>query len=364
MKNKKIIPIFILFFSIALVSGCIEQIFSNNGVTYEENPTKISYTITYGYNIECSGNGDFNLMYDCDIPELINEQVTNIGVLSEEYENITLATFNDMKSWNISTKSCKNMQLGLTANVTAEVFYESDISGSSAWTIDQLITENNMVSRYCHKQGNETVVFINPEDKNILSIAQEIKEDSGTNNSFIIAKEIFKWLKEETTYTIHSNYNSVQTCISTFENKTGDCDDLSFLYISLCRAVKIPARFIRGFLIEENNGIPHAWAEVYVGEKSIGNNGWIPVECAGTSTGPNKLVAEVNQNFGMESAHHLRLFIDDGTNESIKVSLSGIKYVADSSLLIGDLDSFSTVTNYQELEQKSLNIKDDTRTYI
>ena len=102
MKNKKIIPIFILLISLVFVSGCLEKILEETGVTYQEQPTKISYTISYGYSLECSGMGDFNLMYDCDTPEVLNGQATIIEVLNPEYEDITLASFNDMKSWNIS----------------------------------------------------------------------------------------------------------------------------------------------------------------------------------------------------------------------------------------------------------------------
>ena len=140
-----------------------------------------------------------------------------------------------------------------------------------------------------------------------------------------MAKNLFIWLKENTTYQKHNGKETVQPAGTTCNIKTGDCDDLSFLYIALCRAVDIPARFIRGFIVEaDDNGyvttVPHAWAEVFVGG-GIGNNGWIPVECACSS---DEMEVQINQNFGLESVGHLRLFIDDGTNESLITSLSDI----------------------------------------
>ena len=364
MKNKKIIPIFILLLSLVLISGCIEQIFENTVTEYEEQPTKLSYTISYGYSLKCSGNGDFNLEYDCDTPEILNGQVTITKVLNSEYEDITLASFNDMKRWNISKNSCNDLDLGITANVIAESFVVNDLNGGNALIINEL--ENlypSYISQYCNSQSNDTKTFIDPDNSLIKNRANQILSDAGTNNSFLVAKQIFVWLKENTEYTTHQEGdNNVQTCVVTIEEKNGDCDDLSFLYISLCRSLRIPSRFIRGFLIEEGQAIPHAWAEVFVGG-NIGNNGWVPVECAGNAAGDSKIESEINQNFGIESAGHLRLFVDDGSDESLKISLSGIKYIASSSLSITTPVSFSTVTNYQVLEQKSLNIKDNIRTY-
>ena len=364
MDNKKVIPIFILFISLVLISGCVEYFTLENGITYEEHPTKISYTISYGYRVNCSGNGDLNLMYNCDTPEALNGQLISIEVLNLEYSNITLTSFNDMKSWNLSKNSCTDLELGITASFVAESFMVSDLNGKDALSIDGIQNQYpDYVDQYCESQSNETKTFIDPENTAVKNQANQILNTAGTNNSFIVAKEIFKWLKGNTEYVIHENNNNIaQSCDITLDEKTGDCDDLSFLYISLCRSVKIPARFIKGFLIEENVGIPHAWAEVFVGG-DIGDEGWITVECAGVAIGDNKIEAEVNQNFGLESAGHLRTYKDDGSNESLKISLSGIQYTADPSLSIETPVSFSPVSNYKVLNENKLNIKDNIRTY-
>ena len=168
-----------------------------------------------------------------------------------------------MKSWNLSKNSCTDLELGITASVVAESFMVSDLNGKDALSIGEIQNQYpNYFDQYCNPQSNEAETFIDPENTAIKNQADQILNTAGTNNSFIVAKEIFKWLKEKTEYVIHENNdNTVQSCDITLDEKTGDCDDLSFLYISLCRAVKIPVRFIRGFLIEENIGIPHAWAD-------------------------------------------------------------------------------------------------------
>lgn len=363
MKKKIVLITITLIISIFALSGCFEIFSNSNGKTiYKSHPTKISYEISYGYKINCTGAGKYSIKYNCDVPELINGEILSTIIQDNNYEDIVLATNNYVKQWNITGYDGNNYNLGISAIVEAESYVVSDLSGSDAKSIDDIKNQySHFINQYCKAQSNDSTIFINPNDPEIASIAKSIKSSSGTNNSFIVAKELFIWLKQHTTYKTHVN-NIIQPAELTFQSRTGDCDDLSFLYISLCRSLNIPARFIRGFLIEENLAIAHAWVEVFVGG-DVGNNGWIPVECAGTATGSDKIESEINQNFGLESAGHLRLFVDDGSDESMKVSLSGIKYIVDSSLTITNPISFSTVTNYQILEEKELNIKDGIRSY-
>ncbi len=360
MNKKKMFSIFILFFCLVLVSGCVEKIFVSDGVTYQECTTKTSYTISYGYQIKCSGEGKLNVIYECDTPEVLDGQTSILEALYPEYENITLASFNNMKKWNLSKNTCNEFNLGLKASVVAEVFLVSDLTGEDALSIED-IKENypGYVSKYCKVQSNESKRFIDPENAVIKNQANLILSNSGTNNSFVVAKEIFTWLKQNTEYLIHNpGFNDVQTCYETYNKKTGDCDDLSFLYISLCRAIDIPARFIRGFLVSQQQATPHAWVEVFVGG-NIGDDGWIPVECAGTATGEDKIEAEINQNFGIESANHLRLFKDDGSNASLEISFTGIVYSSDSGIDLDTPEFFVEIVEYEELLSNKLHIDED-----
>ncbi len=42
-----------------------------SSTTYESHPTKISYKIKYGYFINSTGSGNYEIKYDCDIPEVL-----------------------------------------------------------------------------------------------------------------------------------------------------------------------------------------------------------------------------------------------------------------------------------------------------
>lgn len=354
----------ILLILIMSTSGCLEYFNFDfgGGTTYESHPTKVRYIISYGYKVNCSGTGEYTIHYDCDLPEILLGSVSTEILYQQDYESISLVN-NTVLRWNISGKDSHYYELGIRANVEAESFLVTDLNGNDALTLQEIKTfYPNLVDQYCNEQSDNNIAYIDPDNSNIKSTAQTVLNQANSNNSFIVAKELFTWLKQNTVYQIHTTNNNVQPAIKTYQLGSGDCDDLSFLYISLCRSVGIPARFISGFLAEESNGvvsaIGHAWVEIFVGE-SISNDGWIPIECSCSAS----IKTEINQNFGVEDIGHLRLFKDDGSNESLNVSISGPHVIYDTNIDV-DMTSFVEIDNYTVLESKELFIdKNGNRSY-
>jgi hypothetical protein len=358
MKNKIIIASSILVLIIIAISGCLDFFeYNNQIIIYESHPTSVNYSITYGYKIKCTGQGKYSINYDLDLPEVLNGRILSTQIHNNEYQLVKLATYNDMIRWDFNSSDNTEYELLITADVKAESFIVSDLNGSDALTIEEINKYYpEIVNQFCNTQSNDTTIFIDPFDQYILETTSEIYANVKTNNSFSVAKELFKWLKQHTTYKIHDlNDNEVQSARTTFIRGTGDCDDLSFLYISLCRSLLIPSRFIRGFLLDENNVIQHAWVEVFVGG-GISKDGWVPVECAGTS---NDAQTEINQNFGIENPEHLRLFTDDGSNESLNISFSGLTYRIFSESRNIDIKFHSDITNYLITKSQQLIIDEN-----
>ncbi|MFO7677495.1 MAG: transglutaminase domain-containing protein [Thermoplasmatota archaeon] len=362
-KKKSIMKVFPLFLVLlVLVSGCTEVLL-NFSTTYESYPTKISYVIKYGYDLNCTGSGEYQINYDCNIPTVLQGSVSYNPLYEKDYQSIQDFN-NNFLSWNISSSERAMYKLGIRASVIAESFIVEDLTGIDALTIDEIAEKYpETTSKYLNGQSNDTTYLINPYESSIVNIAQSIMYAADTNNSFICAKEIFNWLKTNTEYTIHEQDMGVQPALLTLQKKTGDCDDLSFLYISLCRSVGIPARFVRGYLLSEDivgtvKATAHVWVEVFVGGL-LGINGWIPVECAGASSDET---VNVHQNFGVESAYHLRLFVDEGSNESLLKSSAGISF----SYGIGrhvDVNSFAEIIEYSVIESKQLVVDADNQRY-
>ncbi len=351
-----------IVFLIAILSGC-ETIFSP--IIYEPIPTKVRYEISYGYLVNCTGTGRYKITYQCNVPHVLVGNTSYQLLNNNFYQTVTIGD-NTFIQWDISETDEQTYKLGLRVQVESESYLVIDLEGENALTVKKIYEMYpEVVNQYTHLQANETTRFIDPYDPNITAIAETIQVNNETKNSFLLAKIVFAWLKKNIHYQTHLNGEGVQSAAVTLSNKLGDCDDLSFLYISLCRALGIPARFIRGYLLTNyDNGTAiataHAWVEVFVG-RSVTVNGWIPVECACCTT---SIEADINQNFGVETAFHLRFFVDDGSNESLSSLLSGLSYITYGSSRVIDTKSFVEIQNFQEIESKKLVItKENTRYY-
>ncbi|HEC81627.1 MAG TPA: hypothetical protein ENI42_04295 [Thermoplasmatales archaeon] len=366
MKVSYLLFLTMVFLIVVLLSsGCLEQIgeiFTNKSedgfVQYEAAPTSLSYVIFYGYNVTSAGTGSYTVTYLCPLPvDPLDGEIVNISLFyPHEYSEI-VENGNTFVKWVIKGENNGEYTLGVEAEMVVNTFMV-DLSGRN--TLDVSSIPPNLVDQYCHRQSinSSDAPLIDPVNDEILSIAFSIKNLVQSNNSFDVAKEIFLWLKNNTSYRTHEGKTMVQSAYETLHLKTGDCDDLSFLYISLCRAVGIPARFVKGYLIEEDeagfHAVPHAWAEVFVG---VGKNGWIPVECAGNG---EDAVAEMHQNFGVEDAFHLRLFVDDGSNRSMELSLMGPSWEYQPHVDV-HLSKFTFLDDVEEFNQRKLTVYSDGR---
>jgi transglutaminase-like putative cysteine protease len=162
--------------------------------------------------------------------------------------------------------------------------------------------------------GSETTkggqALIDPYDPEIRSIAQRVKSETGSDDAWTVAKALFIWLKNSTVYYISpEGYNYTRSPIDTLHSGKGKCDELSNLYVSVLRADGIPARFVKGYVVERNpeQYMGHRWVEFYDGE-------WVPVEVSGDLGNAS---AEVNANFGVQRPDHVKVFVDDGTDDSV-----------------------------------------------
>jgi transglutaminase-like putative cysteine protease len=360
-------PVFaVILIVVVWLSGC-QGFFPGFSTTYVSEPTKIQYDISYGYQVNSSGKGKYDITYLCGVPWVILGSATYEPLFPRNDTSLQREN-NTFIVWNISRDDQTVIELGLSAHVTAENVLIADLNGNSAETLPKIWKNYpTIIQKYTHAQANKnkTTTFIDPANPQISAIAGEVLTTTKTNNSFLLAKAVFSWLKTNTHYQLHPGFEGTQPAAVTLEKKGGDCDDLSFLYISLCRSLGIPARFVRGYLLTPlDNGIvqatAHAWAEVFVGGV-LGDKGWAPVEVSSLA---NSIDTDIQQNFGVEDAFHLRLFVDDGSDDSLVLSFIGIASVSHGISRHIQFSTFATVSNYQDLRSQKLVVNsDNTRHY-
>jgi transglutaminase-like putative cysteine protease len=74
-----------------------------------------------------------------------------------------------------------------------------------------------------------------------------------------LMKFVFGFLKYES-YSTHVHTHMAEV----MKGRRGVCQDFAHLFIGLCRALKIPARYVSGYLATEKASATHAWAEVFL----------------------------------------------------------------------------------------------------
>lgn len=119
--------------------------------------------------------------------------------------------------------------------------------------------------------------IIDSENEKIIKQASKLVE--GETDLFKAVYKLGVWTKENVNYNLSTqNIDASQKSSWVLENKEGVCDEITNLFIGLCRALGVPAKFVSGIsytnseLFNERWG-PHGWAEVY-----FPDFGWVPFD--------------------------------------------------------------------------------------
>lgn len=354
-RNRTILLSFFIL-SITVSSGCLETNLFESSTTYEESPVQISYDFTYGYTINLTGMGEANVFYQEYLPQSKEGIIYSVDIIPDQYKQKEQNT-NKLIIWNQSIQNEYDQSYFIRSSILQNPVIIEDLTGKNALTIDEIhLLHPEITATYCHSLGNETQTIIDPKNPLISTLAESLNKNSDESNAFILGKQLFSWLKNHTSYEKHQTYQP-QPALTTYETGVGDCDDLTYLYLSLCKAVGIPSRYIKGYLISNNTAVPHVWAELFVGPK-VSETGWIPVECAGTGSS----TSEIHNNYGIEDVQHIRLCIDDGTNETFQNLTNPLQIRYEQSLEV-NINRVEIITNYTVLSSKQLIIKNNERSF-
>jgi hypothetical protein len=118
------------------------------------------------------------------------------------------------------------------------------------------------------KQFTGNSPMIDAASSQVRKIARDIAAEEPAN-AWEHVEKIYDWVRENIAY----QRGAIKDTKDTLKDKTGDCEEMSSLFIALCRASNIPARMV---------WIPnHCYPEFYL-EDGQGNGVWFPCQAAGT----------------------------------------------------------------------------------
>ena len=106
----------------------------------------------------------------------------------------------------------------------------------------------------------------------LVELANKIKGDE--TNPLRIAKKVYNYITENINYSYLRDYLYIdQIPEYVLKNGKGDCGAQALTFITLCRILKVPARWESGCRVGPNINSIHDWAQIYVAPY-----GWIPVD--------------------------------------------------------------------------------------
>ena len=98
-----------------------------------------------------------------------------------------------------------------------------------------------------------------------------------TRNPYWIARNIFDYIRVRMHYERVGGWNVAPTVL---KRGSGSCSEYTFVYIAMCRAAGVPARYAGALVVRGDDAsmdyVYHRWVEVY-----LPNYGWIPVDPSG-----------------------------------------------------------------------------------
>lgn len=147
-----------------------------------------------------------------------------------------------------------------------------------------------------------TSPYIESRHSLIRGAARDIGRQSQATNAWQQVEEIYDWVREKVEY----KNGDLKGALAALRDGDGDCEELTSLFIAICRASKIPARTV---------WVPgHCYPEFYLHDPG-GKGHWFPCQAAGT------------RDFG--SMPDMRPILQKGDNFRVPEKSKPQRYVAE-----------------------------------
>jgi len=275
----------------------------NDGEKFRKYKTK-SYKVTFRHQIKNYGPGKL-INADIHIAKPINrlnqEILSDISCEPKAYNLVTDKWGQKTAHFNIKNLSAgesyeAKMQVNLKTSCVRYFIYPEKVG-----TLKDIPSE--IKSKYL--EDNEKYQITHPVIKNAVK-----KAVGDEQNPYKIARNIFSYLIDNMYYEMVGGWNTAPTVL---ERGNGSCSEYTFVYIAMCRAAGLPARYVGSVVVRGDDAsmddVFHRWVEIY-----LPNYGWIPVDPSG---GDRSSPRDQAQYFGFVSNRFLITTQSGGGSETL-----------------------------------------------
>lgn len=235
----------------------------------------ISTKYRAGMIFEARANGGCkDLLGTAPVPTEFPEQ--KVRTLEENFPRSARVDYRDLKEGGARQMVFRMRELKPGQRVEATVLFEVTRrpllppSQPEIYKFPKTVPSN--LRRYL-KAGD----YIESTSKTVRKLASDIvKEVEEANKDATDWEKIdalFEYVRKEISYKEAQIEKPMRGALAALRTRDGDCEDMSALFIAMCRSLDVPARLVR---------VPgHCWAEFYLVDDEK-NGYWFPAQVAGT----------------------------------------------------------------------------------
>ena len=251
-------------------SDAMYQLKVDDGTKYRRTQAHKA-SVTYTHQITNFGPGDVK---EADIHVAIpkdrpNQEIEGEISYSPEYTNVIT------DQWNQETAHLHREDIGPNETVRFEMKVDATLYDVRYFIYPDKVGGLDEIPRDVKEKylaNNEKYQYDHPIIKNA------VKEALGeSDNPYWMARDIFNYLIDNMYYEMVGGWNTAPTVI---ERGNGSCSEYTFAFISMCRSVGIPARYVGSLVIRGDEAslddVYHRWVEIY-----LPNYGWVPIDPEG-----------------------------------------------------------------------------------
>ncbi|MDA7951772.1 MAG: transglutaminase domain-containing protein [Pirellulaceae bacterium] len=223
---------------------------------------------TWKLGVEVEAQGGIMEGVVATIPMPIDWPEQKITIIKEDTSRgVRKITFRKMVGAHQIVVSVPRINAGQVARavVTIKVeksFIEESDQPTEDWSIPQKLTRQE-------KTYLKASPYIETKHPTIKKLAKELKAKGENETDWKKVELIFDWVRENLEYELDP---VIRSPLEALKKGKGDCEEMTSLFVAICRVNKIPARSV---------WIPgHTYPEFLLQDKE-GNKVWIPCQIAG-----------------------------------------------------------------------------------
>jgi len=297
----------IAYFYVLVVIVVLVLLFSQNLISIWDSPPSAMVNIVPD---EMSGYFEREIVVDVSALSNLTVNIT-VPYKNEPYQNVTLNIIQGPEY--VVNEGYNRTWISFHLHNSAEILLNySFITRPVVYDVSQWNSLNasaiplSLKDEYDHPEYLNGREVIAPEL--FENISAQIIKNAGATNVFEEEKALYDYIVKNFEYNV--TYNTLkkpQTAWETWQLKKGDCAELSFLYVSMSRAIGIPAWVEFGWLFTSTTWAEHAWVGTVIPTTHGLVYGIIDLtkEVGGTDLG---------MGFFMRGTSRITEWIDDGNS--------------------------------------------------